>query len=158
MEDTIYLTKEGFKELEGRLLFLKSEGRVDIANKIKFARSFGDISENSEYDAAREEEAMMEQEISEIEKRLRNVQIITKAKVDPNKVGVGATVVVKDLEYNKELIFRIMGSLESKPASGQISNESPIGKALMGTKKGDEVEVSTPGATKMKLRVLNIRY
>lgn len=158
MEEAIYLTKEGYKELESRLVFLKSEGRVDIANKIKVARSFGDISENSEYDAAREEEALLEQEIQEIERRLRSAQIITKAKVDPNKVGVGAVVVVKDLEYDEELTFKIMGSFESKPASGQISNESPIGKALMGSKKGDEVEVNTPGATKMKLKVINIKY
>ena len=95
----VYLTKEAYKDLEARLVYLKSEGRVNVAEKIKVARSFGDISENSEYDAAREEEALLEQEITQIEENLRNAQIITKSKNDSNRVGVGATVEVYDMGW-----------------------------------------------------------
>lgn len=158
MEDKIYLTKEGYKELEDRLLFLKSEGRVDVANKIKFARSFGDISENSEYDAAREEEALMEQEIADIEMKLRKASIISKQKVDMSKINIGCTVTVLDAEYGDEITFTIMGSCESKPSMGQISNESPTGRALIGKKKGDEVTVSTPNGMPIKYKVLNLKY
>lgn len=158
MENTEFLTKEAYKELEQRLVHLKSEGRVDIANKIKVARSFGDISENSEYDAAREEEAILEQEILQIESTLRNAKIISKQKVDSSKINVGATVVVFDKKYKEELTFKIMGSFESDPTIGQISNESPIGKALIGAKKGDIVEVNSPTNDKMIFEVRSIKY
>ena len=153
----VYLTKEAYKDLEKKLAFLKSEGRVDVANKIRVARSFGDISENSEYDAAREEEAILEQEIIQIEETLRNASIISKAKVDSSKVGVGATVEVYDMGFEEKLTFRIMGSIESDPMSGKISNESPTGKALLGKEKGDVVEVSTPAGVQ-KYKVLSISY
>lgn len=144
MNNAIYLTKEGFTALEERLAYLKSVARVEVAHKIEVARSFGDISENAEYDAAREEEMQVEQEIAQIEVSLRNAQIINKNKIDTSKVNVGSTVVVYDLTYQEELTFKIMGSFESDPTSGAISNESPIGKALLGAKKGDIVEVATP--------------
>lgn len=155
MEADIFLTKEGYKELEGRLIFLKSEGRVDVANKIAVARSFGDISENSEYDAAREEEALLEQEITQLEKTLRNAKIINKLKNNNGKVHVGSTVELFDETFKEKLTFKIMGSFESNPAIGHISNESPIGRALMGRAKGDIVEVDTPN-NKMILKILNI--
>lgn len=153
----VYLTKEAYKELEERLAFLKSEGRVDVANKIAVARSFGDISENSEYDAAREEEALLEQEIIQIEENLRNAQIISKKTADSSKVGVGATVEVFDEGFEENMTFRIMGSIESDPTIGQISNESPLGKALIGKGKGDRVEVSTPAGIQ-KYKILSIAY
>ena len=128
----VYLTKEAYKELEEKLVYLKSEGRVDVANKIRIARSFGDISENSEYDAAREEEAILEQEIIQIEETLKNAKIISKSKADVSKVGVGAIVEVYDMGFEENLTFKIMGSIESDPTIGQISNESPTGKALIG--------------------------
>ena len=103
MEEQIYLTKEGYKELEERLLYLKSTARVEVAEKIRFARSFGDISENSEYDAARDEEAALELEITEIEEKLRNAKIISKMKVDKNKVNVGCTVEVYDKVFDELL-------------------------------------------------------
>lgn len=156
MDNNIYLTKEGYAQLEERLNYLKSVARVEIAHKIDIARSFGDISENSEYDAAREEEAQVEQEIAQIELTLRNAQIINKNKIDTSKVNVGSTVVVQDLTYNEELTFKIMGTFESDPTSGTISNESPIGKALLGAKKGDIVEVVTP-RTKIKYQVKAIK-
>ncbi len=159
MAEQVYLTKEGYKELEARLLYLKSEGRVAVADKISVARSFGDISENSEYDAAREEEALLEQEIIEIENTLRNAKIISKSKVDTAKVNVGATVKVKDKEFNDELTFSIIGSFESDPAKGLISNESPTGKALLGKSVGDIVTVDVPGSNmKITYQVLEINY
>ena len=153
----VYLTKEAYKELEERLAYLKSEGRVDVANKIRVARSFGDISENSEYDAAREEEAILEQEIIQIEDTLKNAKLISKVKGDTSKVSVGCTVEVYDMGFEENLTFRIMGSIESDPTIGQISNESPTGKALIGKEKGDIVEVHTPAGVQ-KYKVLAIKY
>lgn len=155
MANEEFLTKEGYKELEERLDYLKRVARVEVANKIEVARSFGDISENSEYDAAREEEALVAQEILDIEETLRNAKIINKLKIDTNVVGVGNTVVVDDLEFNEELTFKIMGSFEADPTKGLISNESPLGKALLGAKKGDVVEVVTPSSkTKYKVKAI----
>ena len=155
MADVEYLTKEEYKAKEERLNYLKTVARIEVANKIEVARSFGDISENSEYDAAREEEALVEQEIQQIQNTLRNAKIINKAKVDTTKVSIGTTVVVEDLEYKDELTFKIMGSFEADPTKGLISNESPLGKALLGAKKGDTVEVVTPTAvTKYKVKAI----
>lgn len=153
----VFLTKEAYKELEERLAFLKSEGRVNVAEKIRVARSFGDISENSEYDAAREEEALLEQEIVQIEENLRNAKLIAKSKTDTSKVSVGCTVEVQDMEYNENLTLKIMGSIESDPTIGHISNESPTGKALIGKSKGEVVEVSTPAGV-IKYKILSISY
>ena len=153
----VYLTKEAYKELEEKLAFLKSEGRVNVAEKIRIARSFGDISENSEYDAAREEEAILEQEIAQIEDNLRNAKIISKSKGDTSKVGVGCTVVVFDMSWEENMTLKIMGSIESDPTIGNISNESPMGKALIGATKGDVVEVVTPAGVQ-KYKVLSIAY
>lgn len=153
----VFLTKEAKAELEERLVYLKSEGRVNVAEKIRIARSFGDISENSEYDAAREEEALLEQEILQIEENLRNAKIITKAKVDTSKINVGCTVEVLDMEFDEKMTLKIMGSIESDPTIGQISNESPTGKALIGKSKGDVVDVMTPAGV-LKYKVLSISY
>lgn len=153
----VFLTKEAYKELEDRLAYLKSEGRVAVAEKIRVARSFGDISENSEYDAAREEEAQLEQEIVQIEENLRNAKFITKTKGDVSKVGVGCTVEVYDMEFKENMTLKIMGSIESDPTIGQISNESPTGKALIGREKGDVVEVATPAGV-IKYQIISIAY
>lgn len=154
----VFLTKEAYKELEERLAYLKSDGRVDVAEKIRVARSFGDISENSEYDAAREEEAQLEQEILQIEENLRNAKIIaTKAKGDTSKVGVGSTVVVFDMAFNEEMTLKIMGSIESDPTIGHISNESPLGKALIGAISGDVVDVTTPAGVQ-KYKVISVSF
>lgn len=159
MAEQVYLTKDGYKELEARLLYLKSEGRVAVADKISVARSFGDISENSEYDAAREEEALLEQEIVEIENTLRNAKIISKSRVNQEVVNVGATVKVLDKEFDEELTFSIIGSFESDPSKGLISNESPTGKALIGKGVGDVVVVEVPGsASKISYKILEISY
>ncbi len=153
----VYLTKEAYKELEDKLAHLKSAGRVEVAKKIAFARSFGDISENSEYDAAREEEAILEQEITQIEETLRNAQIISKSANDTSKVGVGANVDLYDMDFDETITLKIMGSIESDPLSGKISNESPLGKALIGKSKGEEVDVTTPAGVQ-RYKVLAIKY
>ena len=153
----VYLTKEAYADLEKKLAYMKSDGRVEIANKIAFARSFGDISENSEYDAAREEEAILEQEIIQIEETLRNAQIIKKSGNDTSKVGVGAVLEVYDEEFDENMTLKIMGSIESDPLSGKISNESPLGKALLGKAVGDRVEVTTPAGVQ-KYKILSINY
>ena len=153
----VFLTKEAYKELENRLAYLKSEGRVAVAEKIRVARSFGDISENSEYDAAREEEALLEQEIVQIEENLRNAQLISKSKSDTSKVSVGCTVEVLDMVFNENMTLKIMGSIESDPTIGHISNESPTGKALIGRGKGEVVEVTTPAGVQ-KYKILSIAY
>ena len=153
----VYLTKEAYKDLEAKLAYLKSDGRVDVANKIAVARSFGDISENSEYDAAREEEALLEQEIIQIEENLRNAQIISKSSSDTSKIGVGATVQVYDMKFDENLTFKIMGSIESDPMKGLISNESPTGKALIGKVVGDIVEATTPAGVQ-KYKVISFEY
>ncbi len=153
----VYLTKEAYKELEEKLANLKSNGRVEVAKKIAFARSFGDISENSEYDAAREEEAILEQEITQIEETLRNAQIISKSANDTSKVGVGANVELFDMDFDEKITLKIMGSIESDPLSGKISNESPLGKALLGKSKGEEVDVTTPAGIQ-RYKVLSIKY
>ena len=153
----VYLTKEAYAELEKKLAFMKSEGRVEIANKISFARSFGDISENSEYDAAREEEAILEQEIIQIEETLRNAQIIKKSGNDTSRVGVGSSVEVYDKEFDETMTLKIMGSIESDPTIGQISNESPLGRALIGKVVGEEVSVTTPAGVQV-YKILSIKY
>ena len=153
----VYLTKEAYKDLEAKLAYLKSDGRVDVANKIAVARSFGDISENSEYDAAREEEALLEQEIIQIEENLRNAQIISKSSSDTSKIGVGATVQVYDMKFDENITFKIMGSIESDPMKGLISNESPTGKALIGKVVGDTVEATTPAGVQ-KYKVISFEY
>lgn len=153
----VYLTKEAYKELEDKLANLKSTGRVEVAKKIAFARSFGDISENSEYDAAREEEAILEQEITQIEETLRNAQIISKSANDTSKVGVGANVELYDMDFDETITLKIMGSIESDPLSGKISNESPLGKAIIGKSKGEEVDVTTPAGVQ-RYKVLSIKY
>lgn len=159
MDNATYLTKENYEELQARLAELKSNGREDVANKIKEARSYGDISENSEYDAAREEEAILEQEIITIENTLRNAKIIGKSKVDTSIINVGAMVVVRDLDFNQDFTFTLTGSYDSDPTKGLISNESPIGKALIGKKKGDKVTVDTPDpTTDMHLQIVSIKY
>lgn len=158
MENVTYLTKEAMEELKEKLAKLKSDGREDIANKIKEARSYGDISENSEYDAAREEEAILEQEIAQIELTLKNAKLITKSKGDAGIVNIGSVVVVKDLDFNMEMTFTITGSYNNDPSKGLISNESPIGKALIGKKKGDKVTVITPDPnTDMNIQIISIK-
>ncbi len=154
MAEVEYLTKEEYKAKEERLNFLKTVARIEVANKIEIARSFGDISENAEYDAAREEEALVEQEIIEIDNTLRTAKIISKK--ETNTVNVGSTVVVLD-EDDEEETYTITGSFGSDPLKGLISNQSPIGSALLGKKKGDVAEITLPNKKVIKYTVKDIK-
>ena len=159
MEQEVFLTKEGLKSLQERLDYLKSEKRPEVARKIGVAREFGDLSENSEYDAAKEEQAQVESEINEIEEKIRHAKIITKKNVDTSAVNVGCTVKVQDLDFGDEFEYKIVGATESDPTTGAISNESPVGQSLMGKKKGDEVTVvlSHNNNATIRLKIISIK-
>ena len=151
-----YLTAEGKKELEDKLEYLKTVKRVEVTKAIGLAREYGDLKENSEYDAAKEAQAILEAEILEIETKLRDCEVIDKKKIDTSKVTMGCFVKVFDKEYDEEVEYKIVGSTESNPLKGMISNESPVGLALLNASVGDTVSVETP-AGKLKLKVLSIR-
>lgn len=151
----IYLTPQGKKELEEKLEYYKTVRRPEISKKIGEAREFGDLSENAEYDAAKNEQAMIEHEISEMEVKLRECVVINKNDIDTSKVSVGCTVTVYDEDFDEEVKYQIIGSTESNPLKGLISNESPVGKALLGRKCGEVVDVETPAGV-CKLKILQI--
>lgn len=155
MAKVIKITDDGLKKLEDELEYLKTEGRADIAEKIKDARGYGDLSENSEYDEAKNEQAKIEARIVEIEAMLKNVEIIEDVKGNAKSVVVGVTVKVLDEEYGDECEYRVVGSTEADPRNGKISDESPVGKALLGKKIGEEVIVEAPGG-EFKLKILSI--
>lgn len=137
------LTYEGLKALEDELHDLKVVRRKEVAGKIKEAREQGDLSENAEYDAAKDEQRDIEARIEEIEKILKNAEVVVEDEVDVNKINVGCTISVLDMEYEEEMEFKIVGSSEANSLKGKISNESPVGKALMGKSVGDVVTVET---------------
>lgn len=141
----IFLTPEGKQQLEARLNELKLVIRPEIAQKIGIAREYGDLSENAEYDAAKEEQAAVEIEILETEAKLRNCEIINEKNLPTSKIVVGSRIKLYDETFDEEIEYQIIGSTESNPLKGLISNESPVGKALLGKRKGDCVEVTTPG-------------
>ncbi|MCL2225183.1 MAG: transcription elongation factor GreA [Defluviitaleaceae bacterium] len=146
------LTYEGLKKLEEELHELKVVRRKDVAAKIKDARGQGDLSENAEYDAAKDEQAEIESRIALIEKILRNAEVIDEEDLDQDSVSVGSKVRVLDMEYNEEVEYSIVGSTESDPMGGRISNESPLGMALLSHKCGDTVTVDAPqGALQYKI-------
>ena len=146
------LTYEGLKALEDELHDLKVVKRKEVAGKIKEAREQGDLSENAEYDAAKDEQRDIEARIEEIEKILKNAEVVVEDEVDVNKINVGCTISVLDMEYDEEMEFKIVGSSEANSLKGKISNESPVGKALMGKTVGDVVTVETQaGAFQYKI-------
>lgn len=140
----VYLTEDGLKELKARLDHLLTVERRVVAEKIKVAREFGDLSENAEYDAAKEEQSFIESEIKELEDKIMHAVIIDSAALGSHEVALGSTVTVYDEKYKEELTYRIVGTTEANAAENRISNESPLGTALIGRKKGDKVEVATP--------------
>ena len=144
------LTYAGLQALEDELEHLKVVKRKEVAGKIKEAREQGDLSENAEYDAAKDEQRDIEARIDELEKILKNVEVVVEEEVDLEKINVGCTVLVHDDEFDEEIEFKIVGSTEANSLQGKISNESPVGQALMGKKVGDIVDVETPAG--------NIRY
>ncbi len=157
-EKETFITAEGKKQLEERLKDLKVNGRAEMAEKIRVAREFGDLSENAEYDIAKDEQAKMEAEILEIEAKLRNARIIDE-KVKGDKADVGSKVTIKPVGADSETTYTIVGTHESNPLDEKepkISNESPIGKALLGKRRGDEITVKTPRG-EMKFKITDIR-
>ncbi|MBD5531276.1 MAG: transcription elongation factor GreA [Lachnospiraceae bacterium] len=137
------LTYEGLRKYEEELHNLKVVRRKEVAQKIKEAREQGDLSENAEYDAAKDEQRDIEARIEELEKILKNAEVVIEDEVDLDKVSIGCKVRILDLEYNEELEYKIVGSSEANSLKGKISNESPVGKALLGAKIGDNVSVDT---------------
>ena len=152
----VFLTPQGLKDLEEKLTYLKTEKRQEVSERIKVAREFGDISENAEYDAAKSEQAEVEGEIAEIEAKLRNAKIIEEVS-DVSTVSVGCTVKIRNLDTGKDNVFTIVGTTESNPLENRISNESPVGKALLGGKKGQTVTAVSPNNTLMKYKILDIK-
>lgn len=152
----ILLTPEGLQKLEGELNHLKTVRRKEVAERIKAARDFGDLSENSEYDDAKNEQAFIEKRIAQIEQMLRNARIVTDDDVEPDLIHIGSVVRVRDLEDGDEYTYYVVGSNEGDPSSGKISYESPVGKALLGRRAGEQVEVKTPGGHKRVLEILEV--
>lgn len=151
----VILTDEGLKKLEDELDELKTVKRKEIAEKIKVALSFGDLSENSEYDEAKNEQAIVESRIASIEEILKTATVIKESDIDTNKVFVGTNVKVLDMEFDEECDYRIVGSNEAEPSEGKISDESPVGKGLLGHKVGEVVDIETPAGI-VKYKVLEI--
>lgn len=151
----ILLTDEGLLKLEQELEMLKTQKRQEVAEKIKVARGFGDLSENSEYDAAKEEQAQVEARIVQLENMLKNAKVIDEDEIDLNVVSVGTRVRVYDEEFDEELEYSIVGSTEADPDENKISDESPVGKALIGRSVGEVVDVDTPGGT-IQFKILSI--
>lgn len=151
----VRLTKEGVKKYEDRLEYLKTTGRLEIAEQIKIARSFGDLSENAEYDAAKLEQSRMEYEIVELENMLKDVVLIESDAASKDVIVVGSKVRVHLSNINKTVEYQIMGSAESDPSQNRISNESPVGAALLNHKAGDVVDVNTPGGV-MRIEIISI--
>lgn len=151
----VILTQGGLEKLEKELEYLKSIKRREVAARIKTAISFGDISENSEYEDAKNEQAFIEGRIITLEKMLRNVRLISDTETSTGTVGIGSTVILKDLEFDEDFEYTIVGSAEANPAENKISNESPVGKAILGKKINDTVEVSVPAGV-LKYKVIAV--
>ncbi len=148
----ILLTPEGYKKLQEEIAHLSTVRRQEVAERIRLAREFGDIAENAEYDSAKNDQAHLEARIALLEERLANARVVTKKEIRSGEVSVGTKVRLKDMSSNKTVEYHIVGSAEANPAELKLSNESPVGKAIMGRKKGDVVEVSAPrGALKFKI-------
>jgi transcription elongation factor GreA len=150
------LTPQGLDELKAKIEHLSKDRRREVAARIKEAREFGDIAENSEYDDAKNEQAMLEKQISDLEEKLRNVRVIDESEVTTEAVTVGVMVHVKDQKTDKSTKFKIVGSAEASPADQKLSNESPVGKALMGHKRGEIVSVPVPRGPARKLKITKI--
>jgi transcription elongation factor GreA len=150
------LTPQGLEDLKAKIELLRTDRRREVAQRIKEAREFGDISENSEYDDAKNEQAMLEKQISDLEEKLRGARVIDEKQVDTDVVGVGVTVHVKDQKTDKSSKYRIVGSAEADPAESKLSNESPVGKALLGHKRGETITVPVPRGPARKLKITKI--
>jgi transcription elongation factor GreA len=155
MPREVILTPEGLEELKTKIEHLSTERRREVAERIKAAREFGDIAENAEYDDAKNEQAMLEKQISDLEDKLRSATVIDEPPSN-DVVSVGVTVHLKDQKTDKSQKFKIVGSAEANPAEQKLSNESPVGRALIGHKRGDVVSVPVPKGAARKLKITKI--
>lgn len=155
-ERDIMLTQEGYNKLEEELKMLKGPKKMEVAERIKVAREFGDLSENSEYDDAKNEQALLEAKIMELENTLRHAKVVDDDDISTRKVGVGTQVTLYDYEFEEEVSYGIVGASEVDMSQNKISNESPVGKAALNKKKGEIFEVETPDGV-AKYKVLNIK-
>jgi transcription elongation factor GreA len=152
----VILTQEGYEKLKAEIEHLSTAKRREVADRIRTAREFGDITENAEYDDAKNEQAMLEHRIAQLEERLTNARVIETGKVDTSVVSVGAKVRLRDVDAKRTDEYFIVGSAEANPAELKLSNESPVGKAIIGKKKGETVEVAAPRGS-MKFKILEIK-
>ena len=154
--DTV-LTPQGLEELKARIEHLRGERRREVAERIKEAREFGDIAENSEYDDAKNDQALLEHRIAILEEKLANARVITKKDIEKDVVSVGSHVKLRDVSAKETVEYHIVGSAEANPAEQKLSNESPVGKAIIGRKKGETVEVTTPRGGLLKFKIMEIK-
>jgi transcription elongation factor GreA len=152
----VILTPEGYEKLKSEIEHLSSDRRREVAERIKTAREFGDIAENAEYDAAKNEQAHLEARIAMLEDRLKNARVIQKKEITSDAVSIGTKVRLRDMGANKTVEYHIVGSAEADPTEHKLSNESPVGKAIMGRKKGEVVEVAAPRGA-LKFKILDIK-
>ena len=152
----VILTREGYDKLKQEIEYLSTEKRREVAERIRVAREFGDIAENSEYDDAKNEQAMLEHRIALLEERLLAARVISKGEVSKDTVSIGSRVRLRDVDAKETVEYHIVGSAEANPAEHRLSNESPVGKAIMGHKKGETVEVPTPRGS-LKYKILEIK-
>jgi transcription elongation factor GreA len=153
----VILTPEGYQKLKDEIEYLSTDKRREIADRIRVAREFGDISENAEYDHAKNEQAMLEHRISQLEERLMAARVLDKKEISKDVVSVGSKVRLRDVAAKETIEYRIVGSAEANPSEQKLSNESPVGKAIMGRKKGETVEVQTPRGKPIKYKILEIK-
>ena len=152
----VILTPEGYEKLKQEIDLLCNEKRREVAERIRVAREFGDIAENAEYDDAKNEQAMLEHKIAQLEERLLSARVITKKEISKDSVSIGSIVKLRDVDAKKTIEYHIVGSAEANPAENKLSNESPVGKAIMGCKKGETVDVVAPRGA-LKFKILEIR-
>jgi transcription elongation factor GreA len=153
----VILTPEGYQKLKGEIEHLSTEKRREVAERIRVARQFGDIAENAEYDDAKNDQMLLEHRIARLEEQLRNARVIEKGEVTADVVSVGAVVRLRDVDAKQTVEYYIVGSAEANPSENKLSNESPVGKAIMGHKKGETVEVTTPRGVSLKYKILDIK-
>ena len=153
----VLLTPEGYENLTRELDTLRTDRRREVADRIRVAREFGDIAENAEYDDAKNEQAMLEHKIAQLEERLLNARVIDTGDVDTSVVSVGSVVRLRDLDAKETVEYHIVGSAEANPAEHKLSNESPVGRAILCLKKGETVEVTTPKGSKIKFKIMEIK-
>lgn len=151
----VKLTEDGLKQLEEELEYLKNKKRKEVSEKIKVALGFGDLSENSEYDEAKNEQAQVEARIVSVENMLKNAIVIDESERDMSKVELGATVTIHDIEFDEDITYKIVGSTEADPDEGRLSDESPLGKSLMGKAEGEMIDVDAPAGV-IQYKILKI--